>query len=83
MSGPASARAAVPEMTGAASVPAMIVAHVFMVSFLFTLVNTRYWAGRHLETDVASGFTAIKSPYERMNRAEGNVAGTRVFIIQR
>ncbi len=71
-----SARAAVPDMTRAASVPAIMVAYVFMVSFLFTVVNTRFWAGRLIEADVASGFAAIKSPYERMNRAKGNVAGT-------
>jgi hypothetical protein len=30
-----------------------------MVSFLFTVVNTRYRAGRHIEPDLASGFAAI------------------------
>ena len=58
---PAYTRAAVREMTGAASVPAIIVAYVFMVSFLFTVVNTQYGAGRHRETDLASGFAAIKN----------------------
>jgi hypothetical protein len=58
---PAYTRAAVPGMAGVAFVPAMIVAYVFMVSFLFTVVNTQYGAGRFIETDLASGFAASGS----------------------
>jgi hypothetical protein len=57
---PVYAEAAVPGMAGAAFIPAMIVAYEFMVSFLFTLVNTQYGAGRLIETDLASGFAAIR-----------------------
>jgi hypothetical protein len=46
-------------MTGTALGPAMIVAYVFMVSFLFTLVNTQYGADLFIEPDLASGFAAI------------------------
>jgi hypothetical protein len=41
---PVRARPTVPGLTGAALIPAMIVAYVFMVSFLFTVVNTQYGA---------------------------------------
>ena len=81
---PARARAAVPGMTGAAWVPAMIVAYVFMVSFQFTVVNTQYGAGRLIETDLASGFAAIRiARTKRIPEVEGNFAETKVFIIQR
>jgi hypothetical protein len=43
----------------------MIVANVFMVSFLSTVVNTEYGAGRFIEADVASGFAAIRSLSQR------------------
>jgi hypothetical protein len=62
-------------MTGAALVPAMIVAYVFMVSFQFTVVNTQYGAGRVIETDLASGFAAIGiSPGEDPEGLPGNIA---------
>jgi hypothetical protein len=40
----------------------MFVAYVFMVSFLFTVVNTQYGPGRLIETDLVSGFAAIRLP---------------------
>jgi len=46
-------------MTGSAGVPAIIIEYVFMVSFLFTNVNTQYGQGRDIYPDLASGFAAI------------------------
>lgn len=60
----------------------MIVAYVFMVSFLSTVVNTLYEAGRLIEADLASGFAAIRiSPTKRIPGIEGNFAETKVFIL--
>jgi len=71
-------------MTGTASVPAMIVAYVFMVSFPFTVVNIQYGAGGHIEPDLASDFAAIKiCLQEYVQQVAGTFAETKVFIIQR
>jgi len=59
---------------------------MFMALFLFTIVNTQYGPGRHIEPDLASVFAAISTDSARLDRgAEVMVifAETKVFIIQR
>ncbi len=81
---PAGKRVAVAAAAVPARAPAMIVAFVFMVSFLFTVVNEHYGAGRHIEPDLASGFAANHIvPSHGILEIEGNFAGTKVFIILR
>jgi len=56
------APAAEPGSTGCAAGSAIIVAMVFMIPFLFTVVNAQYGMLRFIEPDLASGFAAIPVP---------------------
>jgi len=55
---PGNAPASVLEKHGSDAGHAIVVAFVFMVSFLFTVVNTQYGKHKFIEPGVASGFAA-------------------------